>query len=139
MFDASGTPLWLNNDQPDVIEKILTHLGLWPHPTHAPPRAGKWFLYFPRGPHKSILMPDPKSMALHSLDGGTLNNLAVSWIGPQDCSVIDPIVTPHYYIYFTGILITSAPMTSLILKSRLGLSGWALWQPMQAWVTARSG
>ncbi len=26
-------------DQPDVIEKILTHLGLWPHPTHArPPR-----------------------------------------------------------------------------------------------------
>ena len=24
-------------DQPDVIEKILTHLGLWPHPAHAPP------------------------------------------------------------------------------------------------------
>ncbi len=24
-------------DQPDVIEKILTHLGLWPHPSHAPP------------------------------------------------------------------------------------------------------
>ena len=46
---------------------------------------------------------------------------------------------PHPYIYFTGILITIAPITSLILKSRLGLSGWALWQPMQAWVTARSG
>lgn len=24
-------------DQPDVIEKILRHLGLWPHPAHAPP------------------------------------------------------------------------------------------------------
>ncbi len=24
-------------DQPDVIEKILTHLGLWPHTAHAPP------------------------------------------------------------------------------------------------------
>ena len=24
-------------DQPEVIEKILTHLGLWPHPAHAPP------------------------------------------------------------------------------------------------------
>ena len=24
-------------DQPDVIEKILTHLGLWPHPAHVPP------------------------------------------------------------------------------------------------------
>ena len=24
-------------DQPDVIERILTHLGLWPHPAHAPP------------------------------------------------------------------------------------------------------
>ena len=41
--------------------------------------------------------------------------------------------------YFTGMLMTNPPMTSLILKSRLGLSGWALWQPMQAWVTARSG
>src|SRR5262249_8369662 len=43
------------------------------------------------------------------------------------------------YIYFTGILITNAPMTSLSLKSCLGLSGCALWQPIQAWVTARSG
>ena len=34
--------------------------------------------------------------------------------------------------YFTGMLMTMAPMTSLILKSRFGLSGWALWQPMQA-------
>src|SRR6185295_3008111 len=42
-------------------------------------------------------------------------------------------------IYFTGILITIAPMTSLILKSRFGLSGWELWQPMHAWATARSG
>ncbi len=25
-------------DQPEGIEKILTHLGLWPHPVHAPPR-----------------------------------------------------------------------------------------------------
>ncbi len=24
-------------DQRDVMEKILTHLGLWPHPAHAPP------------------------------------------------------------------------------------------------------
>ncbi|MDA2911616.1 hypothetical protein MYX04_11905 [Nitrospiraceae bacterium AH_259_D15_M11_P09] len=24
-------------DQCEVIEKILTHLGLWPHPSHAPP------------------------------------------------------------------------------------------------------
>ena len=24
-------------DQSEVIEKILTHLRLWPHPTHAPP------------------------------------------------------------------------------------------------------
>ncbi len=24
-------------DQPEVIEKILTHLGLWPHTAHAPP------------------------------------------------------------------------------------------------------
>ncbi len=24
-------------EQPEVIEKILTHLGLWPHPAHAPP------------------------------------------------------------------------------------------------------
>lgn len=24
-------------DQREVIEKILTHLGLWPHPSHAPP------------------------------------------------------------------------------------------------------
>ncbi len=24
-------------DQPEVIEKILTHLGLWPAPSHAPP------------------------------------------------------------------------------------------------------
>ncbi len=24
-------------DQPDVIEKILHHLGLWPAPSHAPP------------------------------------------------------------------------------------------------------
>ena len=24
-------------DQREVIEKILTHLGLWPHPAHAPP------------------------------------------------------------------------------------------------------
>jgi hypothetical protein len=47
---------------------------------------------------------------------------------------------PHtIYIYFIGILITSAPMTSLTLKSRLGLSGWALWQPMHPSVTARSG
>ena len=37
MFDASGRPLWLNNDQPDVIEKILTHLGygrIPPMPRH---------------------------------------------------------------------------------------------------------
>ena len=26
-------------DQPEVIEKILTHLGLWPHTAHAPPNA----------------------------------------------------------------------------------------------------
>jgi hypothetical protein len=26
-------------DQPDVIEKILTHLGLWPRTVHAPPAA----------------------------------------------------------------------------------------------------
>ncbi len=24
-------------DQTEVIEKILTHLGLWPYPAHAPP------------------------------------------------------------------------------------------------------
>ena len=24
-------------DQPEVIEKILTYLGLWPHTAHAPP------------------------------------------------------------------------------------------------------
>jgi hypothetical protein len=24
-------------DQPDIIEKILTHLGLWPYASHAPP------------------------------------------------------------------------------------------------------
>ncbi len=24
-------------DQPDVIEKILTHLGRWSHPAHGPP------------------------------------------------------------------------------------------------------
>ena len=24
-------------EQPDVIEKILTHLGLWPAPAHSPP------------------------------------------------------------------------------------------------------
>ncbi len=24
-------------EQPEVIEKILTHLGLWPAPSHAPP------------------------------------------------------------------------------------------------------
>jgi len=24
-------------EQPEVIETILTHLGLWPHPSHAPP------------------------------------------------------------------------------------------------------
>ncbi len=24
-------------DRPDVSEKILTHLGLWPHTAHAPP------------------------------------------------------------------------------------------------------
>ncbi len=30
-------------DQPDVIEKILTHLGLWPHPSHArPPSASRF-------------------------------------------------------------------------------------------------
>ena len=45
----------------------------------------------------------------------------------------------EYSVYFTGMLMTNPPMTSLILKSRLGLSGWALWHPMQAWVTARSG
>jgi hypothetical protein len=28
--------------------------------------------------------------------------------------------------YFTGMLMTNPPITSLILKSRLGLSGWAL-------------
>ena len=28
-------------DQREVIEKILTHLGLWPHPAHAPPSA-RW-------------------------------------------------------------------------------------------------
>ena len=60
---------------------------------------------------------------LHSLDGGEPNNLAVGWIEPQDCSVIDSIVSFHSRsIYFTGILITIAPMTLLILKSRLGLS-----------------
>lgn len=32
-------------------------------------------------------------------------------------------IAPTVCIYFTGILITIAPMTSLILKSRLGLSG----------------
>ena len=48
-------------------------------------------------------------------------------------------VIPAVDAYFTGILITIAPMISLILKSRLGLSGWELWQPMQAWATARSG
>ena len=26
--------------QPEVIEKILTHLGLWPAPAHSPPVAG---------------------------------------------------------------------------------------------------
>ena len=31
---------------------------------------------------------------LHFLDGRTLNNPAISGIGPQDCSVIDTIVTP---------------------------------------------
>jgi hypothetical protein len=43
LFDASGTPLWLNNNQPDVIEKILTHLGcgrIPPMPRHAP---RNWF------------------------------------------------------------------------------------------------
>ena len=27
-------------EQPEVIEKILTHLGLWPAPAHSPPVAG---------------------------------------------------------------------------------------------------
>jgi hypothetical protein len=31
---------------------------------------------------KALAHTDPKSMALHSLDGRTLNNLAVSGIGP---------------------------------------------------------
>jgi hypothetical protein len=28
-------------EQPEVIEKILTHLGLWPAPAHSPPVAGR--------------------------------------------------------------------------------------------------
>jgi hypothetical protein len=54
LFDAPGTPLWLNNDRPDVIEKILTYLGLWPHSTHATPRAAKVGLYLSRAHHKSM-------------------------------------------------------------------------------------
>ena len=27
-------------EQPEVIAKILTHLGLWPAPAHSPPVAG---------------------------------------------------------------------------------------------------
>ena len=35
---------------------------------------------------------------------GTPNNLAVCWSEPQDCSVIDPIVTPHYlYRNYSGV------------------------------------
>lgn len=37
-----------------------------------------------------------------------------------------------------GIVITIPPMTSLSLKSRLGLSRWVLWQVTQAFDTARS-
>lgn len=61
-----------------------------------PPRASKELRapFYSPAVSKSLLMPDPQSMVLHSLDGGTTNNLAVSWIGSQDCSVIDLIVTP---------------------------------------------
>ena len=64
-----------------------------------------------------------RTFPLQSLDSGLPNNLAAAWIGPQDCSVIDSIVISHILsTYFTGMLITIAPMTSLILKSRFGLS-----------------
>lgn len=49
----------------------------------------------------------------------TPHNLAVRRIGPQD-SVTDGASGRDYCL--TGMLITIAPMTSLILKSRLGLS-----------------
>lgn len=36
-FALSG---WgLHRDQPEVIEKIVTHLGLWACPSHAPPHS----------------------------------------------------------------------------------------------------
>ena len=38
----------------------------------------------------------------------------------------------------TGIVMTMPPITSLSLKSRLGLLGCWLWQAMQAWATAMS-
>jgi hypothetical protein len=53
---------------------------------------------------RQLLMPDPKSPTM---------KLPAAYCG-------------ELHIYFTGILITIAPMTSLILKSRLELSGWAL-------------
>lgn len=31
-----------------------------------PPRAAKWFLYFPRGPHMSVLIPDHESIFLRT-------------------------------------------------------------------------
>jgi len=45
---------------------------------------------------------------------------------------------PYAACFPRGIVMMIPPITSSCLKSRLGLLACALWQPMQAWDTARS-
>ena len=51
--------------------------------------------------------------------------------------VLDPCRSIDRYLSI-GIVITIPPMTSLRLKSRLGLFGCALWHPMHDWLIALS-
>ena len=100
--DVLSTLVWDGQCQEVALiacrQKLVTTLN--PKRKHRTP----WGTEQPQHASPSRQWLTPPSMALHSLDGGTPNNLAVSWIGPHDCSVIDQIGTPaRLYRNYSGV------------------------------------